>query len=355
MNRHGRALVMVALLAAAASIVGCGSTPTSHNAVQPSSYPYAALHIVAGYVATWDARSVSASENTLTEVSPVWYEPTESGQIDFASPDAKQSQAAIVAQASSHHVAIMPTISNYVGSKWDGKLIHQLISDPQKRASHLAAIADLARSGPWAGIDLDYESLATADRAGYSAFIRDAATALHQIQKKLTLTVHAKTSEPGDWSGARAQDWQALGASADEVRVMAYDYSTGDSQPGPIAPVAWVENVLQLAVAEVPHDKIVLGLATYGYDWTSGEQGQDVQWADAEAIAQARGVPVMWDPTTQSPWFAYTDDQGNSHTVWFENERSLKAILDLAVRYHVGGVVLWQMGGEDPAIWNLLR
>lgn len=350
MRRRQLTLLAAALLAVAAAIAGCGS---SSSAGLPSPYT---LRTVAGYVVPWDPRSTGAvSHDALTEVSPVWYQPAANGELAFASQQAQQSVSQVEAQASARHLAVLPTISNYVGNQWNSGLIHRLISDPQLRAAHVAAIVSLARSGSWAGVDLDYESLRTADRAAYSAFVRDVATALHQEHKRLTLTVHAKTEEPGDWSGARAQDWQALGAAADEIRVMAYDYSTDTSSPGPIAPMDWVESVVQLAVSEVPRDKILLGLGTYGYDWASGQPAQDLQWADAEALADEHSAPVMWDPTTQSPWFAYTDDQGRPHTVWFENAHSLTAKLDLATKYHIGGVFLWRLGGEDPAIWEPLR
>jgi spore germination protein YaaH len=344
---------LAALLIAVTGVAGCGIAFGGQPAERSTPRT---LQTVAGYVVPWDSRSVAAIRGgTLTEVSPVWYQPLENGKLAFASNEAQQSQAKIEALASSDSVAVLPTISNYVDNQWDGRLIHRLLSDPQLRAAHVAAIAALARSGRWAGIDLDYESLMTQDRGAYSAFVRDVAAALHHEGKRLTLTVHAKTAEPGDWSGARAQDWRALGAAADEVRVMAYDYSTETSSPGPIAPVGWVKSVLQLAVAEVPRDKIVLGLATYGYDWANGQPTQDLQTTDAVALAEAHGVPVKWDTSSQCPWFAYTDDQGHPHTVWYENAQSLKAKLNLALSYHIGGVFLWQLGGEDPAIWGPLH
>lgn len=309
--------------------------------------------IVAGYAVPEDARGVAAiDKGALTEISPVWCQPTESGQIIYTVGQTEQSSSGIEAQALSHQVAVLPSISNFRNGEWDGALIHRIITNPQVRAAHIRAIVDMVRARQWAGIDLDYESLDAADRAAYSAFVGELSASLHQAQKRLTLTVHAKTAEPGDWSGARAQDWRALGGSADEVRVMAYDYSTEDSSPGAIAPLLWVKSVLQLAISEIPRDKIVLGVATYGYDWTSGQRGKDVQWTDAEALAQAYDAPVMWDPASQSPWFAYTDSQGHSHTVWYEDARSLAAKIDLAVRNRIGGLTIWRLGGEDPAIWK---
>jgi spore germination protein len=352
-TRRRSTIVLVLALTAAATLAGCGSGAPDLSAAQPSRH---SLGTVAGYVVPWDSSSIAATAtDAVTEVSPVWYQPTANGQIVFASAEAKLSESTVEAQASKRHIAVIPTISNYVDDQWDGGLIHQLISNMRLRAAHITSIVDLVSSHQWAGIDLDYESLGAEDRAAYSLFIHDIAAALHHVHKRLTLTVHAKTAEPGDWSGAEAQDWRALGASADEVRVMAYDYSSDDTAPGPIAPISWVESVLQLAVAEVPREKIVLGLATYGYDWAGSELGQDVQWSDASSIARAHGVPIKWDPTSQSPWFTYTDSHGTRHTVWFEDAQSLQGKLDLALRYQIGGVVLWRLGGEDPAIWGLIH
>ncbi len=347
-------LIVMTTLVVGATLAGCGASRPGQSS-QPTNRRYT-LDTIAGYLAPWNLSGVAAlDEGVLTEVSPVWYQPAPDGQVVFASQQAAQSQSSVESRALSHHVAIVPSISNYRNGQWDAALIHQIITDPQPRAEHIAAIVDLVTRRQWEGIDIDYESLYAADRGAYSVFIRDLATALHQAGKRLTLTVHAKTAEPGDWSGARAEDWRALGESADEVRVMAYDYSTEDSSPGPIAPLTWVLSVLELAVAEIPRDKIMLGLATYGYDWPSGEQGQDLQWADAEALARAHNVPVKWDPVSQSPWFAYTDDRGRPHTVWYENARSLKDKVDLAIQYRVSGVFIWVLGGEDPAIWGTLR
>jgi spore germination protein len=344
-------LIVMTALAMAASLAGCGSSSSGQSTTGQGS-----LRAIAGYFAPWNPAGISAlGKGALTEVSPVWYQPEPGGLVIIASPDAQRTQSAIESQASSRNIAIIPSISNFRNGQWDGALIHQIISTPQMRATHITAIIDLVTSHRWAGIDIDYESLQAADRDAYSAFIRDLATALHQRGKRLSVTVHAKISEPGDWSGARAQNWRALGQSADEVRVMAYDYSTEESPPGPIAPRNWVQSVLQLAVSEIPREKIMLGVATYGYDWAGGQKGQDLRWADAKALASDHNIPVKWDPASESPWFSYTDDRGLPHTVWYENARSMQDKLDLARQYHVAGVFIWVLGGEDPAIWEPLR
>ena len=61
-------------------------------------------------------------------------------------------------------------------------------------------------------------------------------------------------------------------------------------------------------------------------------------------------VDEAWDVGAQSPHFTYTVD-GVQHDVWYENGRSAAAKFSLARQYGLGGVELWRLGGEDPAVW----
>jgi len=362
--RRTRRMLASMLLIGAALASGCTGPP---NSDAPSSAgtgsgragaPGATVSglAVAGYVVPWDPRSrATAGAGVLAAVSPVWFQPTETGAVVYASTSARSSVATVDADAAAHGVALAPSISNFRNGGWDGALISHLVADRQRRSAHVAAIVDLVRTKHWPGIDIDYESLPASSRASYSAFIAELATALHRLPARLSVTLHAKTAEPGEWFGAQAQDWRAIGAAADEVRVMAYDYSYAASRPGPIAPPSWVDQVLGLATRLVPPDRIVLGLPTYGYDWAAGTSGVPVQWADVQAIARTHAVSQQWDAKRGSPWLRYTDAQVRQHTVWYEDGRSLAAKLDVAKDHGLTRVVLWRLGGEDPEIWTTLR
>lgn len=316
----------------------------------------AASLTVAGYVAPWDPRGAASLDpppSPLHELSPVWYQPTDDGAVTFASDDA-EVQADDLATQGVEGVRLVPSVSNFRDGRWDGELISAILSDPERRDRHIDALVAVARPSGVGGIDIDYEALDAGDRSAYSAFVHDLADALHDMDRKLTVTVHAKTDEPGGWSGAQAQDWQEIGAAADEVRVMAYDNAWADSPPGPIAPLPWVEDVLRFAIEQVSPDRVSLGLPTYGYDWPDGEPGQDLDWADAQEIAESGDVAERWDEDSASPWLTYTDDGGQPHTVWYEDARSLDAKLDLVQQYGVSSVFVWKLGGEDPSIWTVL-
>ncbi len=332
------ALLVTVLAACTGSSGGAGTMPSGLT--------------VAGYQVPWDPRSdPAAGAGVLDEVSPVWFQPTDAGSVDYASEQARASEATLDVAG----MRIVPSISNFRAGRWDGELVARLFTDPQRRSAHVRAIVDLVRSHGWPAVDIDYESLPASSRSDYSAFVSELAGGLHAVPAQLSVTLHAKAAEPGSWHGAQAQDWQAIGRAADEVRVMAYDYASASSPPGPIAPPSWVDQVLKLATEQVPRDRITLGLATYGYDWAGDGPGSAVQWADVPAIAERYSAAPQWDTRTSSPWMRYADESGREHTIWYEDARSLGGKLDLARRHGVRSVVLWRLGGEDPAVWSVLR
>lgn len=314
--------------------------------------------VVIGYVAPWDPRSRAALEDPpdgVVELSPVWYQPTETGEVTVVSGDARaQMEAPAPAGDRDGDVRLVPSVSNFRAGRWDGQLVTAILDDPATRRTHIEALVAAAREPGVAGLDIDYESLDGEHRDAYSAFVRDLARALHDVDRTLSVTVHAKTAEPGDWPGAEAQDWRAIGDAADGVRVMAYDHSWAGSPAGPVAPSAWVEEVARFATSQMAPDKVVLGLPTYGYDWVEAAGGDAVAWEDAVALVASHGAVRRWDDESESPWFTYTGDDGRAHTVWYEDARSLAAKVDVARRHDVGGVFLWKLGGEDPAIWEVL-
>jgi spore germination protein YaaH len=215
----------------------------------------------------------------------------------------------------------------------------------------VARIRELVRKHGFDGIDVDYEHLVAADRPFFTAFVTELAAGLHADRKLLSVTLHPKSAEPGPQPKNQAQDYAAIGRVADEVRVMMYDYHWDTSAAGAVAPIAWVRKVMTWAATQVPRHKLVLGVATYGYDWV-GKSGTSLMWVDVVRRARARGVAERYDTTAQAPWFSYVDGRGATHTVWYENARSIAAKRAVMRELGLGGMHYWRLGGEDPAVWR---
>jgi len=250
-------------------------------------------------------------------------------------------------------IRVVPTVTNLRNGDWDLDLVPTMLHDPGARRTHLRALVELARTEGYDGIDIDYESLNAADRKAYTAFLTELGRRLHAEGKLLTASVHPKTSDAGDDERNRAQDYRAIGAAVDQVRVMTYDYSWDTSSPGPVAPATWVEKVIAWTVTQIPADKVVLGIDLLGYDWTGG-RGVTVSHQRAQSLADAHDARVR-RTGDGSPWFAYRDSSGQRHEVWWGDARSARAKLALVDQYGLGGVFFWRLGGEDSRLWPEVR
>ena len=80
---------------------------------------------------------------------------------------------------------------------------------------------------------------------------------------------YAKTydSTTNSWNGAF--DYKALAPYLDKIMIMTYDEHYPGGTPGPIASINWYKSVIEYAVSVIPKEKIYLGAAAYGYDWSS--------------------------------------------------------------------------------------
>lgn len=64
---------------------------------------------------------------------------------------------------------------------------------------------------------------------------------------------------------------------------------------------------------------------------------------------------IIWDNSSKSPHFDYTDSNGINHQVWFENRESIKVKIALVSKYDIAGAAMWKLGEEAPSSWTVSK
>lgn len=260
--------------------------------------------------------------------------------------------AGAAAQAAAKGDAIYAMVANVGSHGVNSQEMTAILTSPSRRNRLQDAIVSVVESEGYDGATLDLESIPAADRTLYSGFVRNLAATLHTLGKQLDVVVPPDTGSDNEpWNGA--YDQAKLGAVADTVIVMAYDYSYAGGPAGPIAPIPWVQETMAYTVSRVPANKVLLGIDTYGYDW-SGNQTTAVGLQNVDSFLATHRIQPRWNAVAEAPWFTWTDNQGAAHTVYFENDRSTAAKLDLAQVYGTAGVAIWRAGLEDDAVLRVL-
>lgn len=328
-------------------LLGCSekeAMPILTSTAVPVEYQVA---IWIPYHTSVELQTMQMNADVINEANFFWYEVRNNGQLMLMSGAENE---AVLANAREWGLRIVPTITN----QFDRERVSAILYDESLRQQHIETIVNKVITMDYDGIDIDYESLLAEDREVFSLFIEELAASLHVHNKILSIALYPKTEEVGTWDGPQAQDWRHLGAVADEVKIMTYDYHWSTSEAGPIAPVDWTIEVLDFAVATIPPSKIYVGIHFYGYDW-QGTQATGRTWSEIQTILASQNSIIERDLSDEA-WFTYEQD-GRQRTVYFADSVSLQTKLEAVLIAHpnIAGIAIWRLGGEDPDNWLVIR
>lgn len=282
--------------------------------------------------------SMKTFGNNLTGVGPFWYKVNKDGELE-----AKDSQV-VYDTAKSLGLKMYPLITNKKGST------EAVLGEPTTRSKVIDNIVKLVQEKQYDGVNIDFELLPPQQRDNLTAFMAELYPKMQVINKTLIISVFPQVDVSEDVSGA--YNYPELSKNTDFLQIMTYDYHWSTSpKPGPIAPINWYEENIKYAIDSVggPH-KVIIGVGAYGYDWAIGKDGETITYVDAIVRAEQNGAKIIYDDKVQAPYFKY-----NNHEVWFENDKSIAAKLDIIAKYNPAGIALWRLGQEQPEIWPIIN
>jgi len=297
---------------------------------------------ISGWSVYWNPKSlesIRANAARISVVMPEWIKVAADGTIVRRDNVPADYKKALLEICKKNGVSVYGMTSNYGDDDFDPIRMAKSMSNPETRQRHAQALLKIVREDRLDGIDLDYENMKAGDRENYSLLVEAVDKELHKAKKRLSVTVHAKQSEPGNWDAVIAQDWKRLAAVADEFRVMTYDEHWAGGEPGPVASDAWVEATIKFAVSQVPAKKLWMGVSTYGYDF-SKTPTQSLTFDDLPA-----DFKYEIDPSS---------GEMQSGKTWFAGPESAMRKRELAIKYKLAGLAVWYFGSEKPSTWRVL-
>ena len=207
-------------------------------------------------------------------------------------------------------------------------------------------IATMIEKG-YAGLDIDFEFIAAADRDAFISFVENATERLAPYGFFVNTDLAPKTSATQAGLLYEAHDYRALGEVSERLLLMTYEWGYTFGPPMAVAPINKVREVVEFATSEIPVSKLSLGVPNYGYDWplpfVRGETAaQSLGNEEAVRIAVVNGAEIEYDMISASPYFYYSLGDV-PHVVWFEDVRSILAKFDLADEFALEGIGYWNI------------
>lgn len=246
---------------------------------------------------------------------------------------------------------------------FSNELVHNLLINDAAQTQLISELISTMTAKGYTGVDVDFEFIYAEDRERYVNFISRLTNELNPNGFLVTVALPPKTSDEQRGLLYEGIDYAGLGAAANYVLLMTYEWGYTFGPPMAVAPIPSVRRVLDYAVTRIDPAKINMGIPNYGYDWPlpyiRGEtKATSIGNAQAVRIAWENGANIQYDDVSKAPFFYYSDldspEAVTEHVVWFEDVRSFNEKYNLVTEYGFNGVGYWQLMRFFRANWLLV-
>jgi spore germination protein len=239
---------------------------------------------------------------------------------------------------------------------FDSGIAHAMFINPTGQTNLINNIVANMQAKGYVGLDIDFEFVLPEDKQNFLNFITAVNERLDTEGFITMVALAPKTS--GEMTGLlyEAHDYPTIGAVADYVLLMTYEWGYTYGPPMATAPLNNVRRVLTYGVSVIDPDKILMGIPNYAYDWplpfVRGETAAE-SIGNQQAIERAvqYGVTIQFDELAQAPFYNYTTAEGVEHVVWFDDVRSMNAKFSLIPELGLTGAGVWQIMRFFPGLW----
>ncbi len=324
--------------------------------------------IRAAYYVTWDAASFVSLQQYYPQVDilfPEWLHVlTPDGNLQAADETNKlfpvvqgntvhpvDDKVMPFLKAEKANVDVFPLINNFDPTQrvWLTN-VGQFLNNAASRQNFRTQLMTFLGSNRFKGAAIDLEEIPLEAQPGFLALITELGKDLHPRGLKLYVNVPVADDN---------YNYAQLAANSDGLVIMNYDQHQSSGSPGPIASQDWFTANLQQATKDIPKGKIICAIGNYGYDWAMPAEGSQVLTVDTNNVQEAwlhareSESDVVLEPDSLNPHFAYAEDSGVRHEVWFLDAVTALNQMRAARTVGIRTFALWRLGSEDRSLWAI--
>ena len=289
----------------------------------------------------------SSIDNNMSTISgvnviaPTWYSVTdESGNMSsYASAD-------FVSKMHQRGIDVWALVSDF-DTNVD---FAQLYSSKAARTNMVNKLVGEAKSYGFDGINLDYENIKSAYAKDYLQFVRELSVAC----ERNGIVLSTDNYKPEAYN--RCYNLKEQSKFVDYVIVMAYDEHYAGTDAGSVASLPFVKEAVEDTVQLVGKEHVIAGIPFYTRIWTTTDGNTTSRAVGMQAAVDqlnSDGQVALWNDDCGQYVASYT--VGNAtRQIWFEEEKSIEAKMQVIQENNVAGVAGWKLGLEKSSVWSVI-
>lgn len=289
----------------------------------------------------------SSIDNNMSTISgvnviaPTWYSVTdESGNMSsYASAD-------FVSKMHQRGIDVWALVSDF-DTNVD---FAQLYSSKAARTNMVNKLVGEAKSYGFDGINLDYENIKSAYAKDYLQFVRELSVAC----ERNGIVLSTDNYKPEAYN--RCYNLKEQSKFVDYVIVMAYDEHYAGTDAGSVASLPFVKEAVEDTVQLVGKEHVIAGIPFYTRIWTTTDGNTTSRAVGMQAAIDqlnSDGQVALWNDDCGQYVASYTVGS-STRQIWFEEEKSIEAKMQVIQQENTAGVACWKLGLEKSTVWSII-
>ena len=289
----------------------------------------------------------SSIDNNMSTISgvnviaPTWYSVTdESGNMSsYASAD-------FVSKMHQRGIDVWALVSDF-DTNVD---FAQLYSSKAARTNMVNKLVGEAKSYGFDGINLDYENIKSAYAKDYLQFVRELSVAC----ERNGIVLSTDNYKPEAYN--RCYNLKEQSKFVDYVIVMAYDEHYAGTDAGSVASLPFVKEAVEDTVQLVGKEHVIEGIPFYTRIWTTTDGNTTSRAVGMQAAIDqlnSDGQVALWNDDCGQYVASYTVGS-STRQIWFEEEKSIEAKMQVIQQENTAGVACWKLGLEKSTVWSVI-
>ncbi|BCN32671.1 LysM peptidoglycan-binding domain-containing protein [Anaeromicropila herbilytica] len=295
----------------------------------------------------------------LTYLSVLNYTATKEGEIITYNDDTD-----IIKTAKEYGVVPLMLLTTLtIQGEADIRTAYDILLNETFQNKQIDNILKILKTKGYKGINISFEYISISNFKLYETYFTKIEKRLKDEGYLVFVTINTNITNIDNQIYFERVDYTILGQLANNIIFMNYEWATNINPPSPISSIYNINAFLEYAGKLISLDRVIIGLATIGYDWelpySAGlSRVYPLTLERAVDLARNKEVIIQFDEKSQTPFYKYMQESNGrtiEHIVWFIDARSINSLLDLVMKYKLHGIGIFNITIYNPQLWLVIN
>ncbi len=240
---------------------------------------------------------------------------------------------------------------------------YEVLLNERKQDINIDLMINTIKTKDYYGANIVLYFITESNQHLYESFINKVSERFKREGYLLFLTINPNIEYMDNDIAFQKIDYSKISQRVDDLTFMSFIWGGNYGPPMPVSSNYSIEVFLNYIINMVDPERSNIGIPVIGYDWELPyrpgiSKASSITINSAISLALDMGSEIQFDEISKTPFFEYSlysFGMYEEHIVWFEDARTIDALIKLIVNYKLSGSGIWNIMIFFAQLWLIIN